>query len=435
MLRIAFIIRDNGYNFKPFRNHPLVTLYLLTILEQHFGEKVRLSAVDLRGVEEENLIYHVPENDIFLYSVASPDYFDIKDVIEAIRSFYPEAKHIAGGPHINIFPEQSAELFDSIIMGEGEDSIIKLTNDILRNDLKPVYKQEKPIILDSYPYPNRKYLPKSALVDKGLLCDKHFDLRGTSVIFSRGCPFDCRFCGNRKLMFGPVRYRSPHLVTEEIEYLKSEYKVEALALKDDNAIPLDPRIAKPFLEAIARTNIKWRGQSRANGIHPDMVKLAKDAGCVEIGIGIESVSPVSLKLVNKNIDLDKAKEYIRLLHKVGINVRLHFICGLPGEPPDIIKRTLEFIEEANPRNVLFTLFCPMPGSAMYDHAERFGIKLITTDWRKYRAVFGRFDAAEEPFMVYEYNEVTPWGEGMSNGRILQNYIELQTILRERRLNF
>jgi hypothetical protein len=39
-----------------------------------------------------------------------------------------------------------------------------------------------------------------------------------------------------------------------------------LVLKDDNGIPFQKNIVRPFLEAIAKTNVKWRGQSRANGI-------------------------------------------------------------------------------------------------------------------------------------------------------------------------
>lgn len=435
MLQVGFIMSSSGQNYKPFRNQPIVGLYLLSILDNNFGDRVNLSMIDLRGVDQDSLLFHIPEKDVFLYSVATPDFPEVVTIVRSLRSLYPKAKHIAGGPHINVFPEECSKIFDSIVLGEGEESIVKIVNDIFVSQLKPIYRQEKPINLDAYPYANRKYLPRKAVVDTGLLDGENLNLPATTVLFSRGCPFNCYFCANKNLTFGPVRFRSPKLVEEEIEYLKREYQVEAIAIKDDNAIPVDQRVAKPFLEAIGRTGIRWRGQSRANDIHPDMVRLAKEAGCASIAMGIESASQEALKLCNKHIDLNKAKEYIRLLHEVGIGVRLDFVIGLPGEPDDIVERTLAFIDETEPRSVLMSVLCPMPGSELFNHPERFGIKINTFDWRKYTFVAGRFAEDELPNVIFEYDEVTPWRKGMSKEKIIQNYIRLQGIFRERGLNF
>lgn len=435
MLQIGFIMPSSGQNYKPFRNQPLVLLYLLAILENKFGDRVNLSLIDLRGVDEDSLLFHIPENDVFLYSAATPDFAEIATIVQGLRSIYPKAKHIAGGPHINIFPEECSQVFDSIVLGEGEESIVKVINDIFALALKPIYRQGEPVNLDAHPYPNRKYLPRKAVVDTGLLGGKNLNLPATTCIFSRGCPFNCYFCANKDLTFGPVRFRSPQLIVEEIEYLKGEYQIEALAIKDDNAIPVNQRVARPFLEAIGRTGIKWRGQSRANGVHPDMVKLAKEAGCTDIAMGIESACQEVLKVTNKRIDLNQAKEYIRLLRKTGIGVRLDLIIGLPNEPDDIVDRTLSFIDESEPTSVLMSILVPMPGSELFKQPERFGIKINTFDWRKYTFVTGRFTEDELPNIVFEHDEVTPWGKGMSKEKIFQNYVQLQGILRERGLNF
>lgn len=435
MLQVGFVMPSSGQNDKPFRNQPLVLLYLLTILEDKFGDSVNLSLIDLRGVDEDSLLFHIPEKDVFLYSAATLDFAEVVTIVQGLRSIYPKAKHIAGGPHINIFPEECSKVFDAIVLGEGEESIVKVINDILAQDLKPVYRQGEPVNLDAYPYPDRKYLPRKAVVDTDLLGGSYLDLPGTTFLFSRGCPFNCYFCANKELTFGPVRFRSPQLIEEEIEYLKREYQIEALAIKDDNSIPVNKRVARPILEAIGRTGIKWRGQSRANGVHPDIVKLAAEAGCVDIAVGIESASQEVLKLINKNIDLDKAKEYIHLLKKAGIGVRLLFIMGLPGEPDDIVERTLSFIDEIEPSSVLLSILCPLPGSELFMQPKQFGITINTFDWRKYSLTAGRFREDELPDIVFEYDKVTPWGKGMSKERIFQNYIQLQSILRKRELNF
>jgi len=435
MLQIGFIIPSHKHNYEPFRNQPLTELYLLTILEERFGNKVQLSMIDLRGTEERHSIYRIPENDVFLYSAATLSIDEISRIVKRLRSAYPNAKHIAGGPHINLFPGDSAKIFDSIVLGEGEDLIIKVINDIFSSKLKPRYIQKKPVDVDLYPYPSRKFLPRTAVVDTGVLDNENINLKGTAVVFSRGCPFNCYFCANNNLMFGPVRYRSPRLVKEEIEYLKKEYEIEALALKDDNCIPFDKEFAKKFLGYISQTKMKWRGQTRANGVPSDMVKLAKKAGCTDLAIGVESASQKVLDIINKKIYLKKAREYIQFLKKTGIGVRVHFIFGLPGETEDIVKKTLDFINDTNPDSVLLSLFCPMPGSEIFDNPKRFGLNIETKEWDAYRTAFGRFDEKEHPSLIFNYNKVTPFGRSMKNEEIIQNFEEVQTILRERGLNF
>jgi radical SAM superfamily enzyme YgiQ (UPF0313 family) len=190
------------------------------------------------------------------------------------------------------------------------------------------------------------------------------------------------------------------------------------------------------LEAVGRTDIKWRGQSRANGISPEVVTLAKEAGCVEIALGIESVSQSVLDNINKRLDIKEAKKYIQLLRNTGIGVRLNLILGLPGEPDDIVEQTLAFIDEAEPSSVIMAYLYPVPGSEIFKHPEKFGITINTTDWRRYSAVAGRFSEEESADIIFDYNDnVMPWGKGMDKEQIHDNYTRLQDILRERGLNF
>ncbi len=435
MLRIGFIHPSNKHNYDRFRDQPLVELYLLTILDQHFRDTVDLSLIDLRGIEDRYVFHHIPEKDVYLYSISTPDFPEFYNILKNLRLLYPGAKHIAGGPHINIFPEQSALIFDTIVLGEGEESIVKVIHDILNRTAKPVYVQPGHVDLNLYPCPDRKYLPKTAVANKGMLPGENINLLGTEVIFSRGCPGNCHFCANKKLNFGPVRYRSPELITAEIEYLKKEYCIEALVLRDELSIPLKPKIARPLLEAIRKTDDKWRAMTRANGVHPDMVKLGYESGCTDIAMGLESVSSRVLEVINKGIDPDRAGEYIKLLQKTGIGVRLNLIMGLPGEPDDIVRQTLKFIDDTSPVSVMLSILCPMPGSEMFENPGNFGIEIDTEDWDKYHIVFGRFDPKELPDMVFHYRDECPWGKGTGKENIIKNYIELQSELRDRKLIF
>lgn len=433
-MRIGFVLPCDFHNFKPFRNHPLNALYLLTILEKNFCEYADVSIIDLRCVQKENAIYYVPEKDIYLYSVATIDYPETARIAGEIRKAYPNAKHIAGGIHINIYSDKSLEDFDAIALGEGENIILDIVKDTSESSLKKIYQEDKLLNINAFPYPDRKYLPKTAITDTGLLNNEYSKLAGTTVLFSRGCPFKCDFCAN--LTQSAPRFRAPELIIDEIEYLKKDYGVRALVIKDDNIISQDTDVSKKTLLAIGRTEVKWRGNSRANNISRETVQLAKNCGCIDLSIGIESVSQEVLNIINKKLDLKKAIEFLSYLTDAGIGIRLNLIIGLPGEPKDIVKKTIEFVKEVKPSSVLLSILTPVPGSKIFKQPEQYGIKFDqNTSFDKLFSIFGRFNEEEKMRMNFEYEKITPFGESMSNEEIIKNYNEIQAFLRGNKLTF
>jgi radical SAM superfamily enzyme YgiQ (UPF0313 family) len=433
-MRVGFINTSSRQNFAPFRIAPLGSLLLLTILEQEFGDALQLSFTDLRGIPDDKVADHLDEKDVYLHYVTTPEFAEISTNVARLRQLYPHAKHIAGGPHCNIFPDESMRRFDAICVGEGEEVIKTIIRDALRGSLQALYRQEAPVDLNAYPFPLRKFLPPRAVVDTGLLSKKHRDLLGTTVLFSRGCPYNCHFCSNQ--YHGPIRYRAPELISAEIEYLKREYGIKALVLKDDNGIALQKQRAISNLRAITGAGVFWRGQTRANGVHPDVIGLARDSGCVEITVAIESAWQRSLDIMNKKIDLAKAKAYIRQIKATGMDVKILLILGMPGEPHDIASRTIAFIEEVAPANVSLSILCPIPGSELYRHPEKFGMKIKPdVEFSKYLFAFGRFGDDEKAPRFFEYEPVTPFGPSLSMDEILANHDVVQAYLRDHQLNF
>jgi radical SAM superfamily enzyme YgiQ (UPF0313 family) len=433
MLSVGFILPSSDYLHDPFKGDPHTHLHILTVLQSHFNSQISPLLIDLRGIKREFAIRHIPQCDVYLHSVYTLDYDEQVSIVESLREHYRESKHVAGGPHVNEFPDESLETFDSVIIGEGEDSIVRAMTDTMNADLKRMYKQDSAVDINLYPVPSRSFLTKSTVARKGMMTLKkraeYEELRGTTVIFSRGCPYQCYFCAMPKMRTNAgIRYRAPELVEAEIQYLKRDYGIEGINLLDEIGIPLKNDEAVSFLEAIGRADIVWRGQCRIDGITPELAKLARQSGCVALGLGVESVSQRALDIINKRINIERAKETIRLLKENDIEVRVYMIFGLPGEPPDIVDKTWEFIEETEPDVVILSLFTVRPGTEVFRNPKKFGIKRINTDWRKTMHMYGRYEN-EIPTLTFEYEKQTPWGEGLSNERITENYVEFQTRLR------
>lgn len=435
MVKIGFIFPTSDYLYDPFRGDPHTHFQILTVLDAYLGNKVDLSLIDLRGIKREFAKYHIQECDIYLYSLYTLDYIEQLAVVKYLRERFPKAKHIIGGPHASVFQKECLEVFDSLIIGDGEESIVKAVTDFMNNNLKQMYKQEKPVDINQYPYPLRKYLPESMIARKGLMTLKnkkeYGELLSATTIFSRGCPYECYFCAmpNMRLYSPGVRYRAPKLVEAEIEYLKRDYGIEGINILDELAVPLNLKEAIPYLEAIGRTGIIWRGQCRVDGITPKIAKLLREAGCVAMGMGVESVSQRSLDTINKKISVERAKESIRLLKENGMECRIYMIIGLPGEPEDIVKQTWSFIKETSPDMIYLSIFTVRPGTEIFNNPRRFGIKNIDNDWTKTMHMYGRYKH-EVPSLTFEYAEETPWGKGTSNEVIIRNYQELQVRIKE-----
>jgi anaerobic magnesium-protoporphyrin IX monomethyl ester cyclase len=397
MVSIGFINPSSDYLHDPFKGDPHTQFHILTILEDHFGDKINSSLIDLRGIEKKFARYHIPECDIYLHSIYTLDINEQKSIVKDLKDRYPMAKHIAGGHHANMFQKDSLEIFDSLILGDGEDGVMRSIEDFMNSDLKRVYKQTSPVDVNNYPVPSRKYLPESTIARPGLLTSRNkkgFDkLLSTTVLFSRGCPYGCFFCDlpNLKDFKRGVRYRHPSFVEEEIEYLKQDYGIRGISLLDEIGIPLKEDNAISHLEAIGKTGIYWRGQCRVDGITPDLAKLTRDSGCISLGLGVESASQISLDIINKKIDVKRSKETIKLLKENDIETRVYMIVGLPGEPRNIVEKTWDFIEETDPELVYLSLFTIRPGTEVYNNPKKFGITNINTDWTKTMHMYGRYD--------------------------------------------
>jgi anaerobic magnesium-protoporphyrin IX monomethyl ester cyclase len=440
MISVGLIVPTWHYFNDPFKLQPLNELYLATALEDRFQGRVDISVVDLREMRRrgislvpQSIRSFIPEKSLYLYWIAkSADFPEILSIVGMLREIYPDSLHAAGGTHVEVFPKESQQVFDSVVLGPGEESFAQIIIDIENKSRKPLYKMDwKDAKYCRYSFPKRNYLPENAVVN-ALLFEKYGGVKGTSALFSRGCNFKCAYCVYN--IPGVVQRRRPEQVKTEILYLKREYDVEGVNLRDEICIPSSSKHAIPYLEAIGSTNIVWRGQTRV-GASKETLALAKQTGCVELAFGVESVSQEVLDMVNKRQKVEEAKQSISLCRELGIRVKMCLILGLPGEPEDIVDRTLRFISEVHPDYVNVSGFCPLPGSTIFADRAKFGIRNIDSDWNRHAHLMMRFSNEEHFGVPFNYEETTPWGKGFSKTAIINNIKMVQAFLRENGMSY
>jgi len=430
-MKTTFVIPSMRYWSQPTKQQPLTNLYLMTIIDRVFEDTSRLC--DLRGADDP-LKVEIPDSDLYLYSVNSPDFAEVKQIIKKLRKERPRSKHIGGGAHINIFPEESIKLFDSIVLGDGEESIIQLVQDHQIGNLNSCYKvprkDEK-----KYPFPRRDYLDDKLIVNPDFF--KLFPgISATSTLFSKGCPFKCSFCANYRSRT-PIR-RSDEQITKELDYLKSLYSIDGISMMDEICIPLVEKEALSYLEVMGQSGLKWKGQVRS-GVPLDMLKRANQAGCLELSFGVESASQAVVNLNKKRIKLDEVKRTIHNCHEAGIKAFINLINGLPGESSNIVEETKRFVTESDPDLVALFSFCPYPGSEIYDKPLDYGIRpdSINRDFSTYvhhvRSSKNTKDDLDH-ILPFEYLPQGPLGRTLNRKQITANLVELQQFILEHNLN-
>ena len=431
MLSINVVVPPWNYWNNPLKIQPLWELYYATLFQTKFPT-AKVTITDLREPLTSTASFSLPESEIYFYWIMkSADAAEIYSLVEKLKAAYPKSIHSAGGAHVEHCSKECETIFDSLCFGTGEELLIEALNDFQNGKLRQLYKTHEVYPFENYSHPLRDFLPDHRIVNK-----EHFsqygDFIGTTAYFSRGCSFSCNFCiYNFPRTFD---YRKHNQITEEIEYLKKRYKINAINIKDEVCIPPNINLCREYLEAIGKSNIKWRGQTIPAGSE-EMIKLARESGCLELALGIESVeNDKVLKLSNKPApDVSKNRKFIETVKKHGIRVKICLVFGLPGETKNVLEKTIQYIEEVQPDFVSVSGFDPIPGSYFYKNPKEFGIKSIDPDLSKHAHLLFRFGNNEEVGLPFEFHEQAPWGPSLTREDISNNIRSLQRYLGERNM--
>lgn len=294
---------------------------------------------------------------------------------------------IAGGAHPTVMPELvlSDPNADYVVLGEGERAIIDLVRliegklDISSLDgigykekgkIKIVPKKRFIEDLDALPFPARHLLNMEKYFG---LKSSHGDRRKkrfSPIITSRGCPAQCSFCSAYAVWGRGFRCRSPENIIKEIKHLKAEYGIQEIMFEDDN-LTLNPKRAEALFDGMIqeRLNLEW---DTPNGIaawtlSENLIDKMKKSGCHTINFAIESGNQHVLDtIIKKPLNLDKVKPLVKYAKKIGLNVGIFLVVGMPNETENQIWDSFRLAEELRIFTPHISIATPYPGSKLYD---------------------------------------------------------------------
>jgi anaerobic magnesium-protoporphyrin IX monomethyl ester cyclase len=133
-------------------------------------------------------------------------------------------------------------------------------------------------------------------------------------------------------------------------------------------------------EEIERRGLRfsWECLGRVDCLDYATALAMQKAGCFRIFFGIESGNDEILRLMNKKITTDQARDAVWAAHRAGIEVGAFFILYYPSETDDTVLGTLRFAGSLPLDYLGLTMPYPLPGTAL---AERVGDRQ-TRPWRQ-----------------------------------------------------
>lgn len=440
-MKILMVVYDNDSYTTSF---PMGLAYLAAAA-RNAGHEVSVYQQDIYHWPDEHLTEHLDTHDYDVVEVSViGGYYQYRKLLSLSKAINasknrPHFKYTIGGHGPAADPEYFLRKTkaDIVGIGEGEITFVELmdafngrrsldsVNGIAFIDENDMYIRTTPrqLIqdLDQIPWPAYDLFDMTyySMYRYPNICPNE---RSIAMLSGRGCIFACNFCYRMDKGFRP---RSAESIIKEVEFVKKEYNVTYIAFMDELLMSSRERtleLCEAFIDA--ELNVRWLCNGRLNFADPDVLQKMKEAGCVFINYGIESLDNDTLKVMHKGLTKDIIICGIENTLEVGISPGLNIIYGNINEPIETIDDDVEFLLKYDDHAQLRTIrpVTPYPGTELFQYAIEHGLLKDTADF--YESKHTNSDLLAVNFTKYSDDEVHQ-KLYEANMRLITRYLEVQ----------
>lgn len=400
------LVHPAGFNFVPGqpdfsvlanRMAPTGILQLAAWLEQH-GHPTAvhdcLGPVAPAGVAANVGEILATRPDLVGFSATTAGFMDAVDLAVELRRRRPELRLVVGNVHASAIGApllRHFSEFDALCLGEGEGALLDLAEGKAMADIPNlVYRDGERIVtnprrarlaeLDELPFPAYEKLA-------GFPQGYHLPLFayrrrwGATMITSRGCPYTCSFC-DRTVFERLYRFNSADYIHAQMRHLRDRFGVRHINFYDDLFTSQQQRV-HALCEKLIREplGVEFNCAIRTGHTSAAMLRLLKRAGAVMVSLGIESADPEMMRRHKAGVTLEAVRETVANIHAAGLRAKGLFIFGLPGETPQTMRTTSDFILSLDLDDMNMTKFSPLHGAPIWDECASGTAGDFHEDWR------------------------------------------------------
>ena len=380
MLKNKVVLLISGNQLKiPYPVYPIGLSYLATYIRDNAPEyKVIIVDFNIHTISDLSAILKEEQPVVVGISLRNLDNVNIydtqnfinyyKSIITYIRK-HSKAKIVIGGAGYSIFPEKLFEYFqpDFGIMGEGEESLLKLLKSLESNN--SFEKIEGLVYLSSEGIKmNRRttFAKHLHLEFEPQLLNYYWQHSGMlNIQTKRGCPYSCSYCSYPVIEGKSVRNLNAEMVVENFKKAKKNSGINYVFFTDSvfnisNSynIELSEKIIDSGVE------IKWGGYFTPFNLSKEHLKLFKASGLTHVEFGTDSLSDKMLENFNKRFTVKDVLETSNNCKQLEINFAHFLILCSNKETKYTLKETMK-----NAKKIPPTVFFPTIGVRIYPGTE------------------------------------------------------------------
>ena len=355
---------------------PIGVYYVAALLKENKYDVEVLNWHNIHKTPEKvGEVLHEKKPDVIGFSILNANRWGGIEIADIAKQITPDVKIVFGGVAATFLWKHFLKHFphiDYIVIGEGEYAFLKLVRSIEKGKSKGLGA----IKGIAYRKNGKATKTKGVEVIKNLdalpVPAKYFDYQHISC--SRGCPWECAFCGSPAFWSRKLRFHSPEYFVDQIEML---YKrgITFFYVSDDNFTVKKERVIEICRRILDKDiRITWVAISRVTYVDEEMLYWMRKAGCTQISYGVESGSEKIRALLQKDLKTDAIKNAFALTQHYGIIARAYFIYGSPEESWETIQETVELMHEIKPLICVFYILEIYPGTKLYlDYQKKFNV--------------------------------------------------------------
>jgi anaerobic magnesium-protoporphyrin IX monomethyl ester cyclase len=389
---------------------PLSILSIGAVLEKE-GFEVHILDVHVEFYTEEQVKEEIKkiDPDFVGLTVMTSTAIASHQIAKICKEVSPECTVVMGGVHPTSISEETLrnKAVDIVVRGDGEYSMLEICQGKDLNEVVGISYVEDGRVLATANRPDIKELGELPMYAYHLVdMKKYYPAIGAykrfpaiNMLMTRGCPGKCIFCNSAETN---LRTRPAAQVVDEIIVLRDRYGIKEIQFYDDTFTVMKQNVFEFCRLMIEKkVGVGFSCFARTDCFSEKMAYALKEAGCHQVMFGVESGNQEMLKILRKDIDLDKTLGVVALAKKVGIEVRAAFTFGTPGETKETIQETLDYALKMDPDLAIFNITTPYPGTQLYNWATKNEL-LTTHDWWDYelgRAIINMPSIAQEDLIA------------------------------------
>lgn len=401
------LVHPAGFNFVPGqpdfsvlanRMPPIGIMQLASWLEK-FGHQVCLhdclGPYAPAGIAANGDQVLATEPEMVGFSATTSGFMDAVDMALYIRERRPDIRIVFGNAHVSSLGAPILEHFpeiDYLVIGEGEGALLDLADgkplaeihNLIYRDaagrIRANPRRDRILDLDELPFPAYEKLagfPHAYHLPLFAYEQRH----GATMITSRGCPYTCSFC-DRTVFERLYRSNSAAYTYAHMKYLRDRFGVYHINIYDDLFTARKQRVMELCELLIEQPlGVQFNCAIRTGHTSLEMLQKLRQAGALMVSMGIESADPGMMERHKAGVTLEAVRDTVRQIHAAGLRAKGLFIFGMPGETPETVRLTSDFILSLDLDEMNMTKFSPLHGAPIWDECVSGQSGAMQEDWR------------------------------------------------------